>query len=180
MNKMSVPTAGGHKAQLARILCAQDSRRNYPGPGHYPAETAFKAVRPNPPAISIANRCAEPSAKSRQPGPGEYNATGYRAKETPGVSIKFRHPMGSVHETPAPHDYADKDFISIYSPQAKRKGISFGIRHKAYTQEAVPGPQYQVGGRCCACKQPQLLRETSPWVIHLTADCCICRWGAPR
>lgn len=56
-----------------------------------------------------------------------------------------RHERDNPNITPAPHDYSDKDFRSIYSTGRKKKGISFGVKHKDYTTDYVPGPQYKVG-----------------------------------
>eukprot|EP00197_Chlamydomonas_leiostraca_P011511 CAMPEP_0202871732 /NCGR_PEP_ID=MMETSP1391-20130828/19510_1 /ASSEMBLY_ACC=CAM_ASM_000867 /TAXON_ID=1034604 /ORGANISM="Chlamydomonas leiostraca, Strain SAG 11-49" /LENGTH=470 /DNA_ID=CAMNT_0049552615 /DNA_START=1 /DNA_END=1413 /DNA_ORIENTATION=- len=128
----------------------KDSRRNYPGPGHYESGDAFKALRPSPPAITIAHRPDGIGASDRKPGPNEYSINwGVVDKEKPGVTIKFKHEprfVAEMHGTPAPHDYANKDFVSLYMPEANRhKGYTFGVKPKPKTHECAPGPIYAVG-----------------------------------
>lgn len=38
--------------------------------------------------------------------------------------------MDKPSDTPAPHDYADKDFRQIYMCSCKNKGYSFGLKPK--------------------------------------------------
>lgn len=130
-------------------LLPQDSRRNYPGPGTYEAGPAKEKIKPSAPAISIAFKPDGPGRMSHSPGPNEYNPD-YQAKEHPGVSLKFRHEPRFADElqgTPAPHDYADKDFQAIYKNafSVVPKGFTFGVRPKPSKLHPTPGPHYKIG-----------------------------------
>lgn len=75
----------------ANVDTMQDSRRNYPGPGTYDSNAAFKALKPAPPSITLGQRPETLGNTDRSPAPNEYSIRWSAVdKEKPGTSIKFR------------------------------------------------------------------------------------------
>mmetsp|Transcript_11635 Transcript_11635/g.31718 ORF Transcript_11635/g.31718 Transcript_11635/m.31718 type:complete len:481 (+) Transcript_11635:288-1730(+) len=142
ITRRSAPAASFHGSSI------KDSRDSYPAPNAYAYEDVHKVLHPANPPVTIAPRYPEPHSKDRKPGPADYSPN-WQPKEVHAPSIKFRHHprfYDQMHGTPAPHDYADKDFASPYLNTGKlRKGKTFGIRHLKKGKEDVPGPHYAIG-----------------------------------
>lgn len=98
------------------------------------------SVRPGQPAITLGSKWPEDRSRDKKPAPNEYNPD-YKAKENPGVSIKFRHePTHPDMGTPGPGMY-DAD-NAHKSPPGKSFGTS---RNYAHLETPSPGPVYDQG-----------------------------------
>lgn len=141
----------------------RDNREKVPGPGAYDSDRATSLVRSSAPAVSLAWRAEDCGPKGLQPGPGHYSP--HEPDGKLGVSLKFRNDVPpDFAANPAPHDYADKDFVGFgqefTATRGGTRGFTMGARYAESLRDPGPGPQYRIGCSTLGVgPQPELLKS---------------------